>query len=345
MSPSRRKHEEPMPDEGVALETTRDAMLKITQDMEDAAQEITPSQARYLVDTYYQVQQFRIEATGQRRAATEANEPVKLLDWVKSITTRLEGTIRAQLDAYTEKQTVSRWAKSIVGIGPVIAAGLAAHIDINKAQTAGAIWRFAGLDPTVKWIGNEGAKKLVTEHWDVALSAEDNLRAMAALQGLRPDSLIKMAMRDDGAISKARVTSALAKRPWNATLKVLQWKIGESFVKVQNREGDVYGHVYAERKTQEILKNSNGEFATQAAVILASKNFRDDTLAKAAYVQGKLPDGHIHSRAKRYAVKLFLAHYHHVAFESTFNRLPPKPYIIEHGGHTHFIAPPNWPMV
>lgn len=344
MPPSRRKYEELMPDEHAALETTRDAMLKITQDMEVAAQEITPSQARYLVDTYYQVQQFRIEATGQRRAAVEANEPVKLLDWVKSITTRLEGTIRAQLDAYTEKQTVSRWAKSIVGIGPVITAGLAAHIDINKAQTAGAIWRFAGLDPSLTWIGSERAKSLVAERWVNTLSPEENLRALAEYRGLRVDSLLKMANRDDGKITKARVVSVMAKRPWNASLKVLCWKIGESFVKVQNREGDVYGHVYAERKAQEIIKNDAGEFAQQAAAILASKNFRDDTLAKAAYLQGKLPDGHIHSRAKRYAVKLFLAHYQHVAFESTFNRLPPKPYIIEHGGHTHFIAPPNWPM-
>jgi hypothetical protein len=37
------------------------------------------------------------------------------------------------------------------GIGAVLTAGLLAHIDIHKAQTAGAVWRFAGLDPSLKW--------------------------------------------------------------------------------------------------------------------------------------------------------------------------------------------------
>lgn len=41
---------------------------------------------------------------------------------------------------------------SIHGIGPVISAGLLAHIDIHRAVTVGHIWRFAGLDPSVKWL-------------------------------------------------------------------------------------------------------------------------------------------------------------------------------------------------
>jgi len=40
---------------------------------------------------------------------------------------------------------------SITGIGPVITAGLLAHLDITQAPTAGHFWRFAGLDPTCKW--------------------------------------------------------------------------------------------------------------------------------------------------------------------------------------------------
>ena len=44
-----------------------------------------------------------------------------------------------------------RWARSIYGIWPVLAAGLLAHIDIEQAPTVGHIWSFAGLDPTKKW--------------------------------------------------------------------------------------------------------------------------------------------------------------------------------------------------
>ena len=148
------------------------AFAKLSADLKKGARELTPSQARYVVDTYYQVQQFRIEAANQVRAATAQGEPVAFLEWIALLTKRLEGTIRSALNEYTETVVSGRWAKSITGIGPVISAGLAAHIDIRRAETAGAIWRFAGLDPTQVW-----EKK--------------------------------------------------TKRPWNAALKTLCWKIGE----------------------------------------------------------------------------------------------------------------------
>jgi hypothetical protein len=45
---------------------------------------------------------------------------------------------------------LGQWCRSICGIGPVITAGLLAHID-NQAPTAGHIWNFAGLNPNVTW--------------------------------------------------------------------------------------------------------------------------------------------------------------------------------------------------
>jgi hypothetical protein len=46
---------------------------------------------------------------------------------------------------------VSRWAKAQVGIGPVLAAGLAAYIDITRTPTVSALWSLAGLNPTAVW--------------------------------------------------------------------------------------------------------------------------------------------------------------------------------------------------
>lgn len=245
---------------------------------------------RYLVDMYYQVQDFRIQAAAQRRASSDESTPGKesLLTWVLSSLQQIEHTIQRGLDAYTDQYDLSRWAKSIVGIGPVLAAGLMAHIDIEKAPTVGHIWAFAGLDPTERW--------------------------------------------EPGQV-----------RPWNARLKVLTWKLGESFVKVQNHPKDVYGKVYAARKAEEAAKNAQGAYAEQAKEKLARYRIGKDTEAYKWYSQGKLPPGHLHARAKRYAVKLFLAHYHHVAYELQYGKAPPKPYILTQPGHTHFIAPPNWP--
>ena len=115
-------------------------------------------------------------------------------------------------------------------------------------------------------------------------------------------------------------------------------------MKVHANESDIYGKVYVARKAQEMAKNEAGDFADQAARSLEEKKYGKETEARKAYEQGKLPQARIHARAKRYAVKLFLSHWHAVAYESHFGKEAPKPYVITHGGHVHFLKPPNWPM-
>lgn len=133
------------------------------------------------------------------------------------------------------------------------------------------------------------------------------------------------------------------KRPHNAALKTLCWKIGESFVKVSGKSADFYGKVYLERKMQEISRNEDGKFGEQAKATLGTKRFKSKA-AQSIYASGKLPDGHIHARAKRYAVKLFLSHFWAVAYEIEHGVPAPLPWIIAHGGHVDYVPPPNWPM-
>jgi hypothetical protein len=132
------------------------------------------------------------------------------------------------------------------------------------------------------------------------------------------------------------------KRPWNARLKRLAWIIGDSFRKQRNSPKDFYGKFYEDRKTYELAKNENGDYAAQAAESLSTRKIQDKVL-KATYESGKLPPGRIELRSMRYATKLFLSHYHHVAYEDHFGTPPPKPYVIEQLGHAHIIGPPNWP--
>jgi len=116
-------------------------------------------------------------------------------------------------------------------------------------------------------------------------------------------------------------------------LKTLCWKIGESFVKVKGHDEDVYGKLYAQRRDYEAAKNDAGEYTEQAAAVLKA---RPGHAQKSTYAAGKLPDGHLHARAKRWAVKLFLAHYWQRGRE--FAGLPvPLPYPIAHLGHAHLI--------
>jgi hypothetical protein len=265
-------------------------LKRLTKDLLGVMKTLSIDEVRFLVDAYYMLQRNRITAKNQVRTLEQNEEPHTVLEWLGVQNEMLENQLKRALDKWSSDNPVGVWAKSICGIGPVIASGLLAHIDITRAPTAGHIWSFAGLNPTKKWEKGQ-------------------------------------------------------KRPYNAKLKTLvAFKLGESFVKVQNNDHDVYGHVFAERKRQEIEKNETLAFKELAALRVGTVDKKTD--AYKAYKEGKLPPAHIHARARRYAVKLFIAHYHAVAYYVHYKEMPPFPYVFEHlQGHVHFIAPPNCEVV
>jgi hypothetical protein len=258
------------------------AVQRLTRDIRSASITLGDDEARFLVDAYYTMQEDRKRSANQLRSLSESGEPNATIGWLFDQTETMEAQIKRALQAYVEAHPIGQRMLQVVGIGPVIAAGLLAHIDIEKAPTVGHIWRFGGMDPTCQWEKGQ-------------------------------------------------------KRPWNADLKRLCWLIGESFVKQKSRENDYYGKVYEARKAYEQAKNLNGDYADQAKALLAK---RPNHAQRAIYAEGRLPDGHIHARAKRYAVKLFLAHLWEIWYVHHFKKAPPLPYPIAHLGHVDFIAPP-----
>lgn len=307
------------------LEAIITPVMKLNRDMIKALRQegggITDSEARFLVDLYYTMQDQRVRVNNQckgldrdaKKTDTDA-EPHEALDWTLSQFSTLEGQVAKLLTVYTQKHPMAWFFDQTLGIGPILAAGLLAHIDIRKAPTAGHIWRFAGLDPTMKW-----EKK--------------------------------------------------TKRPWNADLKKLCWKIGDSFVKVSSNPKDVYGAIYRKRKEYEWERNLRGENAAAAASALEAKKLGKETDAKAWYsgdcdaakageiLEGgksptaaqckggtglpMLPPAQIDMRARRYAVKMFLSHLQHRWWEETYGEAPPKPFAISILDHAHFVEPPQ----
>jgi hypothetical protein len=303
--------------------------------------------ARWLVDYYYDVQDLRIRAANQHRAVVQETDarPLSVTEYSFSQMAEIEEEIKRALDAYSDAMPGS-WAKSQVGIGPVLAAGLMAHIDITRARTAGQVWRFAGLDPSVKWIGKDGARKLVSELENGGKLSPEQLLLLAATRVDRdPEKLRHIAMTGKNgeqlkSLTRNGVIAALAKRPWNARLKVLCWKIGDSFVKFHNKDECFYGRLYAERKALEVERNLGGAFKDQASRSLEERRISDPKL-KATYESGMLPDGRIELRARRYAVKIFLSHYHGEAYRDHFGEEPPVPFPVAHLGHAHVIDAPT----
>ena len=266
-------------------------VTRLALDIRKAGETLGQDEARFLVTGYYEMQEQRVRAKAQIRELTKAKEPHKILDWYAVQWQVLENSVKASLDRYTSASPLGRWGKSVCGVGPVIVAGLMAHIDVC-VPNAHNVWGFAGLAPDQEWKKGE-------------------------------------------------------KRPWNADLRRLCYNIGECFVRTQNNEKDVYGQRFVSRKAYEQAKNEKLEYADQAERTLEKKNYKKSTEAYKHYSQGLLPPAHIHARARRWAVKLFLSHWHTVGHFIETGYLPPRPKAFDYQPlgsvkkHTHLIIPPN----
>ncbi len=119
-----------------------------------SASKLSDAEARVLVSDYYTAQEARKRADMQvRHLGDKASEELipPLLKAVADQNAQIEDMIRRGLLKYAEGSAVGRWCLAQVGVGPVITAGLLAHIDITRAPTAGHIWSFAGQNPERKW--------------------------------------------------------------------------------------------------------------------------------------------------------------------------------------------------
>jgi hypothetical protein len=234
------------------------------------------------VELYYDSQKLRLMHQNKQRSEA----PDELVDWLKKWLRMGEAVIYAKLKQWVEgpnSTPEAQWAYSQIGIGPVIAAGLAAHIDVEKANSISAVWKFAGQAP--------GYDKKI----------------------------------------KGKTL------PYNARLKTLCWKLGESLVKVSGKEGATYGKLYGEFKSKEVANNAAGKNAAAAKRELETKKIRDKE-TKTVLEGGKLTDGHLHARAKRRAVKILLSHYWTLGREARGLAVR-EPYAIDIMGHTGKISP------
>jgi hypothetical protein len=298
--------------EGSGSTVEAESVQRMSRDLATAMKTMSDEEARFAVDAYYMMQDDRKRASNQFRALGEDAEPNSLLGYLAEQSTTLENQVKRALDKYTEAHPMGKWMREVHGVGPVISAGLLAHIDIMKADTVGHIWRFAGLDPTSKWEKGQ-------------------------------------------------------KRPFNAALKVLCWKAGQSFMKFSNDDKCYYGKIYRDKKRIEWERNLDGKLSDQVKEVAKSTDawawyngcydpaeikplldagmLQPDKLAKIKHEAGRcvkmLPPAHIDARARRYAVKIFLYDLFAAWYRTAGRGTPPKPWIIEHGGHAHLVVPPQ----
>lgn len=113
------------------------------------AANLSAAELRLMVANYYQAQQMRKTMDMQLRHLGD-RQPLAISTFAAESFADIEQQIAKSFDKLLVSP-VAQWIKAQRGIGPIIAAGLLAHIDIERAPTAGHIWSFAGLNPSMKW--------------------------------------------------------------------------------------------------------------------------------------------------------------------------------------------------
>lgn len=309
---------------------------------------------KILINNYYQVQDMR-KATREQIRSIEAGRAVgsksnvAILDWMLKNNVIIEKGVEDALDAITMSTPVGRWLRGIVGIGPILSGGLLAYLDVTNIQYATAFHSYAGLnDNNRPWLGTAKTTEIVnsiipsrgkvTDEMVVEIAA----KTQWSYEYIRENAYVpKKKDSDEMKWDKSKIILCCSKIPYNRSLKVLMYKVGASFQWLCNNEKSLYGRLYSERRVLETKRNENGEYAKQAANILATKNIGKTTAAYKAYSQGMLPAAHIAARASRWTQKIFLSHLFEEMYRVQYDKVPPRYYSLEYsnGQHNREILP------
>lgn len=341
--------------------------------------EATREEARYFADLYYQVQDFRIAVSNQISAIDRGQDQddkthkddkqrknKNLIDTPATMAFRhhllkqlvtIEDDIKAALSDYSDRIPLGRYCKSIVGIGPIFATVICSGLDIpekdqlppDKQQFVVGNWiSYCGLnDNNRPWIkSDEEARKMVADAIaeNAGIIDDDAVRLLCAKSQWTYDHYYKFCCdKKTGkfkGFNKEDLVKATKLIPYNKNLKKTMFLIGESFVKVQNKENSLYGRLYKERLQYEINRNEAGGNAGYAKKTLSKKSYGKQTEAYKAYIQGKLPKKQLQMRAKRHTVKILLNHLFEFQHLEKFRTPAPIPYAFTIDGmHKDYIEP------
>jgi len=312
------------------------ALVLLRKDLVASQCLIGREQALFLIDSYDKIQKIRKSLQMQWKGMEKQDKPAHMIKYIHKMLATLEAQLKIAIGHYSNQTPMGKWARKIVGIGPIIAASLDALIDIKRAPYVGNIWSYAGLLADIDRIYPEKASKIVNEKVKGATATEDEMIELAKVTRRNVyrclDNLKKLIKAPNPLpATKQNLIKALSLIPWNPKLKRLCFLIGKSFVHHSNNESCYYGKIYREFRIQETLKSERGEYRELA--LRKVNTVGKDTKAYEAYSQGKLPDGHIVSIAMRKTVKVFLEHWFSAAYELLLGKTAPEPYPIAILGH------------
>lgn len=236
---------------------------------------------RTLVDMYYDFQsqriqtQLRIGASERKHSLTEDELSIygitTIFENAQSFEKDIDKLIRTQLKNHA---LYNQYLALIRGIGPMLAAGLIAYIDdIEKFEHVSSLWQYCGYGMN-RYCPECKKPTFVEVKYETGTKAKK----------LHPYEKCPICGNQTDPIIQRRMSGYQGN--WNDKLKVIAWKAGSSFVK-QPANKSKYRKLYEKIKKEEHK--------------LHPKRIKENT--KILY-----NDGHLHNRAMRKVVKIFLAH-------------------------------------
>jgi len=309
----------------------------------------------------------RIAATNRCRSSQQgkSNQAIALLLMIANTNAHLEKALTNVMTCWADAHPLARFFLQFLGIGPVTLASVLSYINMQALpSTAGHLWSYFGMDPSIRWIGKKFDKMMLKQFGVSSTSTkpltekqvDDIIGWASGISGVKKENLHRshqlILMYDH----KERITrknplkatgttvyQTISRRPWNAGAKKDLHLLVDGLVKVGGRcvgtakEG-YYGRLYLDRKKFEIERDETGHYAQAAATLLANTpKSKEATYWK----DGRLSKGHIDMKARRWVKKIVLSHIHHVAHVWRYDCVPPKPYAVTHLGHAHVILPPD----
>ena len=325
----------------------RTTRVKPTDPIRAAAVDMSKREVRFLIETHqkwlalYQSTRSRASFLHEQ---SQNNENIKFLS--KSVL-GMRNDITGFLGLWVENHPAAKYFRDNVnGVGPFIAAGLAAYIDIDKCKNHySSVWFYAGLTPNSRPPLQKEADELiqmaldkfVEKHGDKA--HKDHVRFIANALNRSYEKMLKYCSRKSGPLNWRSIYGAIVHPQYCVALKLLCNSLGNDIIKHKS----LYQDLYRYRHNYETKNNNDFAYKKLADTQFKRFNFDPKKVAYKAYAQGKLPQGHVNARARRWAVKVLLAHYYQIEYYIQHGEAPSDVYALDIlKGHRKIHVPGDW---
>ncbi len=280
---------------------------------------------RFINKFLYAIQKYRIELENWIRA--KERDGINPLKTAKKLFADIEAQEKAAEGMANEivKPTAiwEEFFQHIKGVGPRLSTSLLAEIgDISRFDTVSCLWAFMAM------IAEYVKAKCLKGHKIIMSSDKHKECPIPCNRDSEPcRGKLEYIERIKGeAPKRIRGYHYL----FNTRLKMICWKVGEQLVKQGNKH---YRNIYDKAKIYYANKARKEGLTIIPAAVLKTKKKAD----KEKYIS----EGHIHNRAKRKMVKMFISNLWE-AWRLCEGLEVRPPYVIEKLGHQRYIS---WPEV